>query len=108
MRLNKLDTTKILRNIALGLLVIAIIANFYVVIEMIRDYNKSQAYLKDVKAKYEQSLKKTPDEIELDKIIEENDALITKIQIIKAKENNKMFKEYIKRHEQELKSDTTN
>lgn len=103
-----MDITKLLKTIALVALGVAIIANFYVVIEMIRDYNKSQAYLKDVKAKYEQSLKKTPDEIELDKIIEENNALITKIQIIKAKENNKMLKEYIKQHEQELKSDTTN
>lgn len=103
-----MDITKLLKTIALVALGVAIIANFYVVIEMIRDYNKSQAYLKDVKAKYENSLKKTPDEIELDRIIEENDALITKIQIIKAKENNKMFKEYIKQHEQELKSDTTN
>ena len=103
-----MDTTKLLKNIALVALGVAIIANFYVVIEMIRDYNKSQAYLKDVKAKYEKSLEKTPDEIELDRIIKENDALITKIQIIKAKENNKMFKEYIKQHEQELKSDTTN
>lgn len=103
-----MDITKLLKNIALVALGVAIIANFYVVIELIRDYNKSQAYLKDVKVKYEQSLKKTPDEIELDRIIKENDALITKIQIIKAKENNKMFKEYIKRHEQELKSDTTN
>lgn len=103
-----MDITKLLKNIALVALGVAIIANFYVVIEMIRDYNKSQAYLKDVKAKYEKSLEKTPDEIELDRIIKENDALITKIQIIKAKENNKMFKEYIKQHEQELKSDTTN
>ena len=103
MRLNKLDTTKILRNIALGLLGVAIIANLYVVIELICDCNKSQAYLKDGKAKYEKSLKKTPDELELDRIIEENDALITKIKIIKAKENNKMLKEYIKQHEQELK-----
>lgn len=98
-----MDITKLLKNIALVALGAAIIANFYVVIEMIRDYNKSQAYLKDVKAKYEKSLEKTPDEIELDRIIKENDALITKIQIIKAKENNKMFKEYIKKHEQELK-----
>lgn len=103
-----MDITKLLKNIALVALGVAIMANFYVVIELIRDYNKSQAYLKDVKAKYEESLKKTPDEIELDRIIKENDALITKIQIIKAKENNKMFKEYVKQHEQELKSDTTN
>lgn len=103
-----MDITKLLKNIFLVALGVAIIANFYVVIELICDYNKSQAYLKDVKAKYEKSLKKTPDEIELDRIIKENDALITKIQIIKAKENNKMLKEYIKQHEQELKSDTTN
>lgn len=103
-----MDMTKLLKNIALGLLAIAIVANLYVVIKISIDCNRSQAYLKDVKAKYEKSLEKTSDEIELDRIIKENDALITKIQIIKAKENNKMFKEYIKRHEQELKSDTTN
>lgn len=102
-----MDITKLLKNIALVALGVAIISNLYIIIKISIDCNKSQAYLEDVKAKYEKSLKKTPDEIELDKIIEENDALITKIQIIKAKENNKIFKEYIKQHEQELKSDTT-
>lgn len=98
-----MDITKLLKNIALGLLAIAIVANLYTVIKISIDCNKAQTHLKDVKAKSEKSLEKTPDEIELDRIIKENDALITKIQIIKAKENNKMFKEYIKQHEQELK-----